>query len=266
MGHKLRQPRANGEAPANPEAWLCSGIMIRNEPGGEVLDPLELQMNYPRGRSDRPWVMANFVSTIDGAAAFDGGSTAINDEDDKAMFAAMRAVPDFIVVGAGTVRAEDYGPTSLDERRRQARLDARLEEAPHLVIVTKSLDLDPGARVFGDPEHRVTILTDQEAPDDRFAELSEVADVVRLNSTGAEDIIHYMRMARVILCEGGPSLWGLFIAAGLVDEMALTVSPMLVAGRATRVSAGPVRDEPLDMRLDRVVYGDRSLFLRYLRA
>lgn len=240
--------------------------MIRTEPGGEELDPLELQMNYPRGRADRPWVMANFVSTIDGAAVVDGGSTAINDEDDRAMFAAIRAVPDFIVVGAGTVRAENYGPTALDERRRQARLDARLEAAPHLVVVTRSLDLDAGARVFGDPDHRVTILTGADAPDDRFAALSEVADVVRLDSTGAESIVHYLRMARVVLCEGGPSLWGQFIAAGLVDEMALTVSPMLVAGRATRVSSTPTPAEPLDMRLDRVVHGDRSLFLRYLRA
>lgn len=240
--------------------------MIRIEPGGEAVDPLDVQMSYPRGRSDRPWVMANFVSTVDGAAVVDGGSTAINDEDDRAMFAAMRAVPDFIVVGAGTIRAEDYGPTSLDQRRREARLEARLEETPHLVVVTRSLDLEPGARVFGDPENRVTILTGPEPPADRFAALSEVADVVRLRSTGAEDLIHYMRMARVVLCEGGPSLMGLFIAAGLVDEMALTIAPMLVSGHATRVSSGPMPPEPLDMRLDRVLYGDRSLFLRYLRA
>lgn len=240
--------------------------MIRTEPGGGEVDPVDLQMNYPRGRSDRPWVMANFVTTIDGAAVVDGGSTAINDEDDKAMFAAMRAVPDFILVGAGTVRAENYRPVTLDERRRRARLEARLEETPHLVVVTRSLDLDPEARVFGDPEHRVTVLTGEEAPDDRFAALSEVADVIRLRSTGAEDILHYMRMARVVLCEGGPSLIGQFIAAGLIDEMALTMAPMLVAGQSPRLASGPAPNEPVDMRLDRVLYGDRSLFLRYLRA
>lgn len=240
--------------------------MIRTEPGGQQVDPLEVQMNYPRGRSDRPWVMANFVVTIDGAAVVDGGSTAINDEDDQKMFAAMRAVPDFILVGANTLRVENYKPTGLDERRRQARLDARLEETPHLVTLSRSLDFDPGAPAFGDPENRVTILTDQDAPDDRFAELSEVADVVRLRSTDAEDILHYMRMAKVVLCEGGPGLMGQLIAAGLVDEMALTMSPMLVSGEAPRISRGPVAEPPLDMRLDRVLYGDRSLFLRYLRA
>jgi 5-amino-6-(5-phosphoribosylamino)uracil reductase len=73
-------------------------------------------------------------------------------------------------------------------------------------------------------------------------------------------------MARVVLCEGGPSLWGQFIADGLVDEQALTVAPMLVAGKAMRISRGPEADPPIEMRLDRVLYGDRSLFLRYVRA
>lgn len=240
--------------------------MIRTEPGGEPIDPVELQLGYERGHSDRPWVMANFVSTVDGAAVVEGGSTAINDEDDQAMFAAMRAVPDFIVVGAGTVRAENYHPIDLDERRREARLEMGLEEVPHLVIVTRSLDLEPDARVFGNPERRVTILTVEDSPDDRFAALSEVADVVRLSDTAPADIIHYMRLARVVLCEGGPALWGQFVASGLVDEMALTISPMLVSGDATRVARGPVADPPLEMRLESLAYGDRVLFLRYLRA
>jgi len=240
--------------------------MIRTEPDGDAVDPLQVQMSYPRGRSDRPWVVGNFVTTIDGAAVVDGGSTAINDEDDKEMFAALRAVPDFILVGAGTVRAENYSPVTLDERRRQARVEARLEPTPHLAVVTRSLDLEPSHRVFGDPEHRVTVLTDHDAPDDRFAALSEVADVVRLKSTEPEDVLHFMRMARVVLCEGGPSLMGQLIAAEVVDELALTVAPMLAAGESPRMAHGPAPESPLDMRLNRVLHGDRSLFLRYLRA
>ena len=240
--------------------------MIRVTPGGETIDPLELQMTYPRGRSDRPWVMGNFVTTIDGAAIVDGGSTAINDDDDKTMFAALRAVPDFILVGAETVRSEDYRPLELDERRREARIAAGLGEVPHLVVATRSLDLDPDARVFGNPNRRVTILTSQEAPAERFQALSEVADVVRMKGTTAPDILHYLRVARVVLCEGGPSLWGQFVSAGLVDEMALTVSPMLVSGVSVRLAHGPEADPPVKMRLDRILHGDRSLFLRYLRA
>lgn len=239
--------------------------MIRTEPGGESVDPLELQMNHPRGRSDRPWVMANFVSTIDGATVVDGGSTAINDADDKAMFAALRAVPDFVVIGAGTLRAEGYRPLTLDEPRRQARLEARLEPTPHLVVVSSSLDIDPGHEVFSDPDHRVTVLTGEAAPDDRFAQLSEMADVIRLADTTPAGLLHYMRMARVVLCEGGPSLMGQFVASRLVDEMALTLSPMLVAGQSPRLAHGQWAEPPLEMRLDTVLYGDQALFLRFLR-
>lgn len=240
--------------------------MIRTEPGGEVIDPLEVQMRYQRGRADRPWLMANFVTTVDGAAVVDGGSTAINDEDDKAMFQAMRAVPEFVLVGSETIKSEGYGPLTLDEERRERRLAAGLEATPHLVTVSRSLDFDPGARVFGDPDHRVMILTTEDAPDERATSLAEVADVVRLRSTGPDDILHYMRMARVVLCEGGPSLMGQFVAAGLVDEMALTIAPMLVSGTSPRLAHGHEARPPIEMSLDRVLYGDRSLFLRYLRA
>lgn len=240
--------------------------MIRVNPGGEEIDAVELQMSYPRGRPDRPWVLGNFVTTVDGAAVVAGGSSAINDDDDKAMFGAMRVAADFIVVGAGTVRAENYGPVDLDEPRRQIRREAGLDEVPHLVVVTRALDLEPDARVFGSPDRRVTVLTGEDAPADRAAALAAVADVVKLESTGPGDIVHYLRMARVVLCEGGPGLWGQFVAAGLVDEMALTVAPLLVAGAATRAARGPAADPPLDMRLDRALFGDRSLFLRYVRA
>lgn len=239
--------------------------MIRTEPGGPVVDPLELQTGYSRGRSDRPWVMANFVSTIDGAAVVQGGSSAINDDDDKAMFAAMRAVADFVLVGAGTVRAENYQPLVLDDVAQSSRVAVGKVPNPHLVVVSGSLDLEPTQRVFSDPQHRVTVLTGPDSSQGRFAELSEVADVVRLDSTGADDLIHYMRLSRVVLCEGGPTLMGGLVASDLIDEMALTVAPMLVSGVSPRITHGPSPDEPVDMGLDRVLYGDRSLFLRYLR-
>lgn len=222
-------------------------------------------MSYPRHKSDGPWVMANFVSTIDGAAVVDGGSTAINDADDKAMFAAIRAATEFIVVGAGTVRAEDYRPVVLDEDRQRVRVEAGMEPSPHLIIVSGSLSLDPEARVFGDPDHRVTILSHDTAPDDKVAELSEVADVVQLGAVTATEVVHYLRLARVVLVEGGPTLMGEFVRAGLIDEMALTVAPMLASGASPRIAHGVTPDSPLELKLDRVLYGDRSLFLRYLR-
>jgi riboflavin biosynthesis pyrimidine reductase len=210
--------------------------------------------------------MANFVTTLDGAAVVDGGSSAINDLDDQEMFAAIRTVPEFILVGAETVRAEDYRPVKLDEQRREMRLAAGLDETPHLVVATRSLDLDPEMRVFSDPKRRVTILTSEEAPAERFAALSEVADVVRMSGTAPDDILHYLRLARVVLVEGGPSIMGQFVAARLVDELSLTMSPMMAAGVSVRLAHGPAAEPPLEMRLNQILHGDRSLFLRYLRA
>lgn len=239
--------------------------MIRTEPDGEEVEPLRLQLSYERGRADRPWVMANFVTSVDGAATLDGSSSGLNDPDDMEMFVAMRAAADFILVGAGTVRAEDYGPARLADHRRDARLAAGLDPYPHLVVVSGSLDLDPRARVFSEPErHRVTVLTGPDAPGERVATLSEVADVVMLADTNPQTLIHYLRTGRVVLCEGGPTLMGGLVAAGLIDEMALTVAPLMVSGNSPRMAHGPVPPEPMEMRLDRVLYGDRSLFLRYL--
>lgn len=239
--------------------------MISETPGGDPIDPVELQMGYRRERSDRPWVMANFVATIDGAAVVEGGSSAINDQDDREMFAAIRAVPDFILVGAQTVRSENYGPIDLDEKRREIRRERGLDECPHLVVVTRSLALEPDMRVFSNPERRVTVLTVEDAPTDRIDALSEVADVVRLPETGPDDLLHYMRMAKVVLCEGGPSLMGQLVSSGLVDEISLTISPLLAAGASVRIAHGLTANPPLEMELDRIHHGDRALFLRYVR-
>jgi 5-amino-6-(5-phosphoribosylamino)uracil reductase len=78
--------------------------------------------------------------------------------------------------------------------------------------------------------------------------------------------LHYLRLAKVVLVEGGPSIMGQFVAAGLVDELSLTLSPMMAAGVSVRLAHGPEAEPPLEMRLAQILHGDRSLFLRYLRA
>lgn len=230
--------------------------MIRYSPDGAEVDPFEYQSSLAREADGRPWIMSNFVTTIDGAAVVDGGSTAINDDDDKAMFLAMRAMADFIVVGAGTVRAEDYGPTRAYHGQK----------APYLVVVSGSLSLDPDAKVFSDPDCRVTILTGDEPDQTKYENLSEVADVIKLHDLSAKGIAHYLRMTGTVLIEGGPSLFGQFVAAGLVDEMAWTVAPLAAAGDSPRMAHGPPASPPVEMKLDRTLHGDRSLFLRYVRS
>lgn len=229
----------------------------------DILDMLFADQRHGKGR---PWVMFNMVESVDGATAVRGGSTPLNDEDDRALFAAFRAVPDVILVGAETIRSENYGPLTLDETRREYRRRAGLEEVPRLVILSRSLSLDPEARVFSDPEHRPMVLTSKDAAADRVRAMSAVADVIQAKRLDGKGIVDHLQVADVILCEGGPTINGQLLVAGMVDEINLTVAPKLAVGESYRIAHGDPLRSPIEMRLDRALQGDHSLFLRYLRA
>ena len=235
-------------------------------PQPEEIDVLDLFMNDTRSVEDRPWVMLNMIASIDGATTVDGTSTALGDGDDRAVFQALRAVPDVILVGAGTVRAEDYGPVALDEERRARRETQGRASVPLLAIVTGRLNLDHEAKVFSNSEYRPMVITGTDANPATLALLGDAAEVVILDEVTPEAILGQLGAASVILCEGGPTLGGQFVVSGLVDEINVTVSPLLVSGDSTRIAHGEEADPPLGMRLDRVLVGERSLFLRYLRS
>jgi len=235
-------------------------------PGSGPVEPLDLYLGEARTHPDRPWVLLNMISSVDGATNLDGKSTALGDDDDLAVFKALRAVPDVILVGAGTVRAENYGPVRLDPERIARRRALGLEDVPRLAVVTGRASLDPEARVFSDPDRRPLVITSTSADADRVAALSEVAEVVQLDVLDAASIIAALGGSKVVLCEGGPSLNGQLAAAGLIDEVNLTVAPVVVSGESARIIHGDGLEPPLDMTLDRILMGDRVLFLRYLRS
>lgn len=241
--------------------------MLRLAGAGETpVNPLDLYLSDVRFVDGRPWVVVNMIASIDGVTVVDGGSTALGDDDDKEVFHAMRAVPDVILVGAGTVKAEGYGPVRLDQERRDRRAADGRSEVPTLAIVTGRLSLDASAKVFSDPDYKPLLLTSTKAPPGRLAVLGDAADVAFLHELTAEAILDHLAAADVVLLEGGPTLNGHFARAGLIDELNLTVAPSLHGGDTQRIVGGPELDPPYDLRLDRVLMGDRSLFLRYLRA
>lgn len=210
-------------------------------------------------------MMYNMVASVDGATAVEGSATALNDEDDKTLFRALRAVPDLILVGASTIRAEDYGPVRLDDDHLSARRSVGLDNLPRLVIATVTADLDPSARVFSDSEHPPLIVTGVDADLSRVEALAEVAEVAQLEDLSPAGILDQLDDADVILCEGGPTLNGQFFAAGVVDEVNLSISPQIVSGRSARIAHGDAAVPPLPMRVDRKLIGETSVFLRYLR-
>lgn len=219
----------------------------------------------------RPWVMVNMVNSIDGATAVDGGATGLTGADDQALFHAFRAVGDVILVGASTVRAEGYGPVVLDAANRLARDRAGRSDGPRLAVISRSLDLDPEARLFSESERPPLLLTCAAAPSERLEALSGRAEIL-VAGTDDVDLARAVAMLgdrghEVVLGEGGPTLNGHLVAADLIDEINLSTSPLVVAGQSHRIvrSQLPVPD-PLGYRLDRLLVGDEMVFARWLRG
>jgi riboflavin-specific deaminase-like protein len=240
-------------------------MLRKTQSGKPVEDLVGLYMNDERKTESRPWVLVNFISSADGGTAIEGKSSSLGDPDDKAVFQALRAVPDVILVGAGTVEAEDYQPVTLDEQRRERRLAAGLTEVPVLAIVSGRLSFNTEARVFSDPEHQPMVITGPRADPVKLAMLGDSADVVILEEVTPAAILARLSAAKIILCEGGPTLVGQFVAERMVDELDLTIAPLMIGGRSARIAHGETAEPPVEMRLDRQLIGDRSLFMRYLK-
>ncbi|MFG1884258.1 pyrimidine reductase family protein [Micromonospora sp. NPDC049102] len=248
---------------------MTVGIPIRRlwpEPSAEPLDDATLTALY--GRADQPRLRVNFVSSLDGAVSVDGYSAGLSGEPDKRVFGLLRMVCDALVVAAGTLRHEGYRAVRLDERRRAWRQANGLAAYPTLVVVSGALDLDPAQSAFADAPVRPIVLTHADA--DPPPGLTDVADVLRCG-TGPVDLAAALaalhgRGLTQLLCEGGPHLFGALAAADLVDELCLTVAPLLAGpgpGRITAGAASPPRHLPLRHVL---AADDGVLLLRHARG
>jgi riboflavin-specific deaminase-like protein len=218
----------------------------------------------------RPWLRVNFVTSVDGAvSAADGYSAGISDPADKRVFGLLRMTCDALMVGAGTLRHEGYGAMRLGERREDWRQAHGMPENPLLVIVSGSCDLDPESEVFTEAPVRPFVITTSSAPPERRAAVATVAEVLAFGETsvdlpGALDVLRRLGFAQV-LCEGGPRLLGTLTEADLVDEMCLTVAPVLVGPGPGRITAGPATPVPRTLRLRHALTADDLLLLRYTR-
>ena len=211
----------------------------RRRPGADPVDLAE-HYAYPDDLT-APHVRVNFVASADGAVTVDGRSGGLGNDADRRVFGALRELADVVLVGAGTVRSEDYGGA-----RKPTRGAAT---PPPIAVVTGSADLDPGARLFTDTAVAPIVLTGPDAPADRLAALRAAgADVVVLDPLSPAAVLDELgrRGLHRVLCEGGPRLFGDLVGADLVDELCLTVAPVLAAGdgrthrrRTARAAAAP---------------------------
>lgn len=233
------------------------------------VDPADAHARAERpAPAGRPWLLANMVVSLDGATAVAGRSGALGSAGDKAVFSALRAVADVIVVGAATVRAEGYGPPRTPQARRAERLARGQEPFPRIVVVSRSLDLDPTSSMFTEAHEPPLVYTVATAPESKVAALAPVAEVVAAGEDSVDVTAMLADLGRrgvtVALTEGGPVLNGHFLAAGLVDELDLTTAPLLVGGDSDRVTAGaPIATEAFD--LAHLWEDDGFLLARYVR-
>jgi riboflavin biosynthesis pyrimidine reductase len=214
-----------------------------------------------------PWLRVNFAESLDGAVTLDGYSAGLSGPEDKRVFAILRMMCDALVVGAGTVRNEGYGPLRPPPARREWRLAHGLAEYPTLVVVSRTLELDPDQSAFADAPVRPIVLTPA-APDAVAGHRMEsVADVVTYRNDDIADGIDLLRDRgfRHVLSEGGPNILGALTAANLVDDLCLTLSPLLAGPGAGRITAGPPAPEPRQLELRHILSGDGQLMLRYTK-
>lgn len=235
------------------------------------VDPVRTYVAGHRPRPEgRPWIVVGMITSLDGASALDGRSGGLGGPADKAVFRAVRAVADVILVGAGTVRAERYGPVRLPPHAVSIRVEAgRSAEPPRLAVVTASCDLDLDGPLLTSGV-RPIVFTTEDADPGRVRALSEVADV-RTVGRGRVDVARAVAEltqdgVEVVVCEGGPILNGALADLGMIDELCLSVSPMLAGGESARILRGAITSDPARYELVSLLTEDGLLFGRWVRT
>ncbi len=243
------------------------------QPGGGELtdDDLESAYDYP---FERTWARLNFVATVDGAVTDAAGHpSGISSPADQRVFHLLRGLADVIVVGAGTARAEQYAPVRPAEVDQEMRARLGLAPLPPIAVVTGRLDIPESLLPAGDAHARTLVVTSAAAlaaaPDERRGRVADRAEVLVCGDgvvdmrTVREELAG--RGLRRVLAEGGPRLAGDLVAAGVVDEVCLTVSARLMVGSGPRLTNGPELMAPLALRLAHVLGAGEELLLRYVR-
>lgn len=220
------------------------------------------------GPRRRGHVRANMVASADGAVTLDGRSGGLSGPADRMVFSVLRSVADLVLVGAGTARTERYRPVQPGEIWAQLRPDGA--PAPPVAVVTATLDLTGCERLLTVPPggSPTILITTAQAPADRKAALAGRARIIeageqRVDVRAAVATLRDLGYAR-ILTEGGPMLLGQLVAAGVLDELCLTASPLLASGLSGRIASGPPAAQRLS--LAHVLADDDFLLCHYVTA
>ncbi|AUG80118.1 diaminohydroxyphosphoribosylaminopyrimidine reductase [Kitasatospora sp. MMS16-BH015] len=263
------EDRAEDTTEAQAEGRTGGQVQDRADGPGS-LAALAATYAYPAAVGHgRPWLRANMVSGLDGAARLEGLSEGLSSEADKRIFGVLRALADVVLVGAETVRAEGYRPGRARKEFAAARAAAGQAPAPVIAVVTRSLDLDLTAPLFTEPLVPTVVIAPVDAPIERLAEVRAVAEVITAGSGSVDLAVATAALAARgwtrQLTEGGPRLLAQLAAAGLLDELCLSLAPLLTGGDAPRILHGAQMPDVRRMRLVSLIEEKGFLFTRYLR-
>ena len=220
---------------------------------------------YPAG----PCLRANMVSSADGAATLEGATKALSSETDRHVFALLRTLSDVILVGAATARQEHYNPVRPRELWRHLRVGR--PPTPPIAVVSGRLDLDPQSPLItaAPADARTIVITTAQAPPDRRAELATRAEVIVAGEQAVDLKAAVSALAdrgyQRVLAEGGPHLLAQLVEADLVDELCLTIGPLMAGPGASRIVAGAPAAKPQELTLAHVLEDDGFLLCRYTR-
>jgi 5-amino-6-(5-phosphoribosylamino)uracil reductase len=241
---------------------------------GEALEtPLGLAEAYAYPPRDAgPCLRANMVGSLDGAARAEGHSAPLSSDADMRIFGVLRALADVVLVGAETVRQEGYRPATARAAFAARRTADGQPPAPAIAVISRRLDLDFTAPLFTEASVPTVVLTGSGADPRRLAAArAGGAEVVVAGDGDSVDPVRAVRELAArgharLLHEGGPRILAQFAAAGVLDELCLTVSPLLTGGDAPRIMNGPGVIPAARYIPKSVLEEDGFLFTRYVRA
>lgn len=231
----------------------------------EPLRDVDVHEHYALDWTDHGGIRANMIASVDGASDAAGASRGLQTPGDNRVFAALRDLADVVLVGAATAAAERYHAARVDPDRAALRKRYGLRPDLPIALVTRRLHLDLDGPLFADPQRPPLVITVS------TADITEVADRAEVIVCGVEQLdfgeLRRQLVARGltrVLCEGGPRLLAALIDSGELDELCLSLTPLLVGpGGARIVHGAPWPTTPVGAQLHSVLEEDGALFLRY---
>ena len=246
------------------------GVQKLFPPPFEEADLDEIYRSERQRSGNRPWLMVNMISTIDGVTEIDGVSGPLGSAGDKDVFGVIRTLPDIILVGSKTATAEGYNPPSTSVSTKARRLTSGAWPVARIAVVSARLDFDLTLPMFTRQAQRPLVLTTINADPDKLERVNQCADLVQCGVDTVDLGEALIQMgdlgATTVLSEGGPTLNGLLLEAELVDEVFISLAPLMGGGIATGIAKAVESPGVQELKLRHILTEDEYLFLRYART